>query len=162
MESTIQGFPLGGNPSPFSSWGDVGAPHMATLSLQGLTIGLPVGLFSTSIFQTTAIPEQSSQQLDDTRVTPQPSGSLVSPSPPSASLGEAGKAKNQVTEKKKKGKEKKKKEPKEKRGNHASSSENPHTAPSKPKSPCVICKGDHYHRYCPCIPQILRDWSPHL
>ena len=49
-----------------------------------------------------------------------------------------------------------------KRGNQASSSENPHTAPTEPKSPCVICKGDHYHRDCPCIPQILRDWSPRL
>jgi len=58
MESTNQGFPLGGNPSPFSSWGDVGAPHMATFSLLGLTIGLPIWLFSTSVIQNTAIPEQ--------------------------------------------------------------------------------------------------------
>jgi len=47
-------------------------------------------------------------------------------------------------------------------GNQASSSENPHTAPTRPKSPCVIWKGDHYHRDCPYIPQILRDWSPRL
>ena len=80
MESTNQGFPLGGNPSPFSSWGDVGAPHMATLSLLGLTIGLPIWLFSTSVVQTTVIPKQSNQQLDDTRVTPQPSTLFVSPS----------------------------------------------------------------------------------
>jgi len=70
MDSTNQGFPLGGNPSPFSSWGDVGAPHMATLSLLGLTIGLPIWLFSTSVTQSTMIPEQSNQQLDDARVTP--------------------------------------------------------------------------------------------
>ena len=36
------------------------------------------------------------------------------------------------------------------------------TAPSKPKSPCVIFKGDHYHRDHPCIPWNLRDWSPCL
>ena len=107
MESTNQGFPLGGNPSPFSSWGDVGAPHMATLSLPGLTIGLPVWLFSTSVVQNTVIPEQSSQQLDDTRVAPQPSTSSVSPSPLSPSLDKVGKAENQVTKKEKKGKEKK-------------------------------------------------------
>ncbi|MCY6525080.1 retropepsin-like aspartic protease, partial [Actinobacillus pleuropneumoniae] len=162
MEPTNQGIPLGGNPSPFSSWGDVGAPHMATLSLPGLTIGLPVWLFSTNVVQNTTVPEQSSQQLDQTKVSHQPSTS--SSSPPSSSLDEAGKAKNQVPEKKKekKKKEKKKKEPKAKRGNQASSSENPHTAPTRPKLPCVICKGDHYHRDCPCIPQILRDWSPHL
>ena len=94
MDSTNQGFPLGGNPSPFSSWGDVCAPHMATLSLPRLTIGLPIWLFSTSVVQTTTILEQSSQQLDDTRVTPQPSASLISTSPPSSSLGEVCKAKN--------------------------------------------------------------------
>ena len=108
------------------------------------------------------IPQQSNQQPYDTEVAPPPSTSFVSPSPSSSSLGEASNAKNQVTEKKKKGKEKKKKKAMAKGGNHASSGENPHTAPSKPKSPCFICKGDHYHRDCPCIPRILRDWSPRL
>ena len=114
MEFTNQGIPLGGNPSPFSSWGDVGAPHMATLSLRGLTIGLPVWLFSTSVVQNTTIPEQSNQQLDESRVTHQPSTSSNSSSPPSSSLDGAGKAKSQVPKKKreKKKKEKKKKEPK--------------------------------------------------
>ena len=164
MESTNQGIPLGGNPSPFSSWGDVGAPHMATLSLPGLTIGLPVWLFSTNVVQNTTIPEQSSQQLDESRVTHQPSTSSNSSSPPSSSLDEAGKAKNQVPKEKKekKKKEKKKKEPKANGGKQVSSNENPHTAPTRPKSPCVICKGDHFHRDCPCIPRILRDWSPRL
>ena len=157
MESTNKGYPLVGNTSPFSSLGDVGAPPMATLSLPGLTIDLPVWLFLTSVIQSTMIPEQSNQQLNDTKVTPQPSTSFVSPSPSSFSLGEASKTKNQVTEKKKKGKEKKKKKPTAKGSNHASSGENPHTVPSKPKSPCLICKGDHYHRDCPCIPQILTD-----
>ena len=162
MESTNQGFPLRGSPSPFSSWGDVGAPHMATLSLPGLKIGLLVWLFSTFVIQSTVIPKQSNQQLDDTRVSPQRSTSFVSPSPSSSFLGKDSKTKNQVTEKTKKEKEKKKKEPTTKRGNCTSSSKNPHTAPSKPKSPCVICKGDRYHRDCPCIPRILRDWSSRL
>ena len=56
MESIDEGFPLRGNPIPFPSWGDVGAPHMATLSLLGLIIGLPVWPFSTSVIQNTAIP----------------------------------------------------------------------------------------------------------
>ena len=164
MESTDQGMPLGGNPSPFSSWGEIGAPHMATLSLPGLTIGLPVWLFSTSVVMNTAIPEQSSQQLNDPKVALQTSTSSNSSSLPSSSLGKAEKAKNQVPEKKKekKKKEKKKKEPKMRGGNKSLSSENPHTAPTRPKSPCVICKGDHYHRDFPSIPQILRDWSPRL
>lgn len=120
------------------------------------------GFFSTSLVQNTTIPQQSNQQPDDTKVSPTPSTSFVSRSPSSSSLGEASNAKNQVTKKKKKGKEKKKKNQMAKGGNHTSSSKNPHTAPSKPKSPCVICKGDHYHRDCPCIPWILRDWSPRL
>ena len=77
-----------GNSTPFSSRGDVGAPHMATLSLPGLAIFLPVWLFSTSVIQNTMILEQSNQQPDDTRVTPHPSTSFVSPSPSSSSLGE--------------------------------------------------------------------------
>ena len=163
MESTNQGIPLGGNPSPFSSWGDVGAPHMATLSLPGLTIGLPVWLFSTSVVQNTTIPEQSKQQLDESRVSHQPSTSSNSSSPPSSSLDRAGKAKSQVPkEKKEKKKKEKKKEPKANGGKRVSSNENPHTAPTRPKSPCVICKGDHFHRDCPCIPRILRDWYPLL
>lgn len=47
-------------------------------------------------------------------------------------------------------------------GNKSLSSENPHTPPTRLKSPCVICKGDRYHRDCPSIPRILRDWSPRL
>jgi len=96
MESTNQGFPLRGSPSPFSSWGDVGAPHMATLSLPGLKIGLLVWLFSTFVIQSTVIPKQSNQQLDDTRVSPQRSTSFVSPSPSSSFLGKDSKTKNQV------------------------------------------------------------------
>ena len=162
MEHTNQGIPLGGNPSPFSSWGDVGAPHMATLSLPGLTIGLPVWLFSTNVVQNTTIPEQSSQQLDQTKVAHQPSTS--SSSPPSSSLDGTGKTKNQVRKEKKekKKKEKKKKEPKATGGKQVASDKNPHTALTRPKSPCVICKGDHFHRDCPCIPRILGDWSPRL
>lgn len=107
------------------------------------------------------IPQQSNQKPDDTGVVPSPSTSFVSPSPSSYSLGETSDTKDQVTKKKKKGKEKKKKSVKQ-GGNHASSGKNPHTKPSKPNSPCIICKGNHFHLDCPCLPQILRDWSPHL
>ena len=82
---------------------------MATLSLPGLTIGLPVWLFSTNVVQNTIIPEQSNRQLDESRVNPQPSTSSNSSSPPSSSLEGTGKDKNQVPKEKK---EKKKKEKK--------------------------------------------------
>ena len=49
LEYTNQGNRPDGNPSPFPPFGNVGAPYMATLSLPGLTVGLPVWLFSTSV-----------------------------------------------------------------------------------------------------------------
>jgi len=85
---------------------------------------------------------------------------FVSPSPSSSSLGESSDASNQVAEKKKKGKENKKKSIQQ-GGNHESSGENMHTKSPKPKFPCIICKGDNFHRDCPCFPRILREWSPH-
>ena len=60
LEYTNQGIPFEGNPSPFPSWGNIGAPYMATLSLSGFTIGLRVWLFSTSLVQNVVISPQSS------------------------------------------------------------------------------------------------------
>ena len=83
------------SPAPFSSRGDVGVPHMATLSLPWLTLRLLVWLFSTSVVQNTMIFGQSNQQPDDTRVTPKPSISFVSPSPSSALRGSMLEKKNE-------------------------------------------------------------------
>ena len=124
MESTNQGIPLEGNPSPYTSWGNIGAPHMATLSLPGHTIGLPVWLFSTSVVQNNVIPQQLNHHPVDTKFGPSPSSSFVSPSPSSSSLGKSSDANNQVAEKKKKGKEKKK---------------NPIQQPLQPSNHCYGC-----------------------
>ena len=59
-ESTDQGIPFDGNPSPFPPFGTTGAPYIATLSLLGFTIGLLVWLFSTSLVQNVMISPQSS------------------------------------------------------------------------------------------------------
>ena len=48
-ESTNQGNPSNGNPSPFQAFGNIGAPYMTTLSLTIFMIILPVWLFSTSL-----------------------------------------------------------------------------------------------------------------
>lgn len=88
MESTNQAIPLGGNPSPLSSWGDIGSPYMATLSLLGIIIFIPIWLFLTSVVQNTVIHQQSNQQPDDTEVAPSPSTLFISPSPSSSSPGE--------------------------------------------------------------------------
>ena len=48
-ELTNPGIPSEGNLGPFTAFGNVGAPYMATLSLAGLTVGLHVWLFSISV-----------------------------------------------------------------------------------------------------------------
>ena len=117
MESTNQGIPFDGNPNPFPSFGNIGAPYMATLSLLGLTIGLLVWLFSTSLVKNVVISPQSStpptgqnQHPFDPKVDPLPSCSVVSSSPSSSSLGESIGTSNHVAKKKKKGKKRKKKQ----------------------------------------------------
>ena len=104
-EFTNQGIPFEGNPGPFPPFGNVGAPYMATLSLPGLTIGLPVWLFSTSVVPSvlaavpsTPLPEQ---RHVDSKVDLSPS-SLVSSSSSFTSPGESLDSNNQVAKKKKK------------------------------------------------------------
>ena len=46
---TNEGTPALGEPFGFPSYGNIGPPQIATLSLSGLTIGLPVWLFSTQV-----------------------------------------------------------------------------------------------------------------
>ena len=52
-EFTNQGIPSEGNPGPFPAFENVGAPYIATLSLPGLTVGLPFWLFLTSVVSST-------------------------------------------------------------------------------------------------------------
>ena len=63
-EMTNEGTPAPGEPFVFPSYGNIGPPHIATLSLPGLTIGLPVWLFSTHV-----IPNAVSDLV--TRISPQ-------------------------------------------------------------------------------------------
>jgi hypothetical protein len=46
---TIEGTPALGEPFVFPSYGNIGHPHITTLSIPGLTIGLPVWLFSAQV-----------------------------------------------------------------------------------------------------------------
>ena len=107
-ETTIQGIPFDGTPSPFPLFGNIGAPYMATCSFLGFTIGLPVWLFSTSLVKNVMISPQLStpptgqnQPLVDPKVDPLPSSLVVSSSPSSSSPGESIGTSNQVAEKKK-------------------------------------------------------------
>ena len=98
-EFTNQGIPSEGNPGHFPPFGNVGAPYMATLSLPGLTVGLHVWLFSTSVILNVSVTGQSvpppEQHHVDSKVDLSPS-SPVSDSSSSSSPGESLDSSNQV------------------------------------------------------------------
>ena len=104
-ESTGQGLPLDGNLGPFLPFGNSSSPYMATLSLPGLTIGLPIWLFSTSVVPSVMTPIPSSpsseSRQDDSKVEPTPSSPIPSSSSPTFP-GESSTSNNQETKKKKK------------------------------------------------------------
>ena len=107
-EFTNQGIPSDGNPSPFPSFGNVGTPYIAMLSLSRLTIGLRVWLFSTPMVPnvqaasqpSSPSPEQCQPHVDP-KVDPSPSSSVSSPCS-SSSPGESLDSCNQEDKKKKK------------------------------------------------------------
>lgn len=109
LKSVSQGKSFDGNPSRFPSFGNIGAPYMATLSLPGFTIGLSLWLFSTSLAPNvqTASRERSPQQHQPhvDRFPSSPNESI------DASKHEA--KKNKKMKKKKKKRKKKKKENKQ-------------------------------------------------
>ena len=138
----------------FPLYGDVSPPLMAKLSLPGLTIGLPIWLFSSLVIPCTPVsydPNPSFQEHQP-HVDPSPSSPDVSsPIPPSSPV-ESCSTSSQVDKKKNKRKIKKKKK------KHKTKSQ-PITPPSaesvdlhnqrlrKPKFSCRICKGDHLLKY---------------
>ena len=119
---------------------------METLSLPGLTVGLPVWLFSTSVVpnvpatvQLVPLPEQHhiDSKVDLSLSSP------VSASSSSTSPGESLDSSNQVAKKKKK-KTKKKKLDKGEASSAAivpkkSSIDKPSNPPRKVKFPCMLC-----------------------
>jgi hypothetical protein len=118
---TNKGTPAPGEPFVFPSYGNIGPPHIATLSLPGLTIGLPVWLFSTQVIPnavsasvTRTAPQEHQTHVDPSPSSPvrssSPSSLAMSPSVSSSSSGESFEASNSVTKKKKKRKIKKKKD----------------------------------------------------
>jgi hypothetical protein len=182
-ESTNGGTPSSGEAYTFPSFGKFGPPYVATLSLPGLTIGLPVWLFPTPVIPNPPNVSVAPNTLDvNTPPTHQPnvefspSSPIKSPSISPSSPSESSKASSQVDQKKKKQKEKKKKSPKRTKAPTTSNvgSKKPVTVNStgsvdevnkikrknpKPKFPCSLCKGDHFLRDCPGLTQVLEMWS---
>jgi hypothetical protein len=119
-EMTNEGTPSLGEPFVFPSYGNIGPPHIATLSLPGLTIGLSMWLFSTQVISNavSSLVVSTSPQEHQLHVDPSPSSPIRYSSPSSlarsspvssSSLSESSKASNPVNKKKKKRKNKKKK-----------------------------------------------------
>jgi hypothetical protein len=84
-EMTNEGTPAPGEPFVFPSYGNIGPPHIATLSLPGLTIGLLVWLFSTQVIlnAVSASVVSTSPQEHQPHVDPSPSSPIRSSSPSS-------------------------------------------------------------------------------
>jgi hypothetical protein len=187
-EMTNEGTPAPGEPFVFPSYGNIGPPHIATLSLPGLTIGLSVWLFSTQVIPNavsasviSTSPQEHQPHVDPSPSSPvrssSPSSLARSPSIPSSSSSESSEASNLVNKKKKKRKNKKKKI---KQGskppttvkhvgkqpvtvNHAGSVDDVKITQTtrKPKYPCRLCKGSHLLKDCPGLSKVIEVWSTH-
>jgi hypothetical protein len=180
-----EGTPFLGEPFVFPSYGNVGPPYIATLSLPGLTIGLSVWLFSTPVIlnATSALVVSTSPQEHQPHVDPSPSSPVRSPSPSSlarsssvsSSLSsERCEASNPVDKKNKKRKITKKKN---KQGSklptnsehvgkkpvtvdHVGSVDDAKITQTtrKPKYPCKLCKGNHLLKDCPGLSKVIEAW----
>jgi hypothetical protein len=187
-EMTNEGTSAPGEPFVFPSYGNIGPPHIATLSLPGLTIGLPVWLFSTQVILNavsasviSTSPQENQPHVDPSPSSPvrssSPSSLARSPSISSSSSSESSEASNPVNKKKKKRKIKKKKD---KQGskppttvkhvgkqpvtvNHAGSVDDVKITQTtrKPKYPCRLCKGSHLLKDFPGLSKVIEVWSTH-
>jgi hypothetical protein len=179
---TNEGTPVPGEPFVFPSYGNIGPPHISTLSLPGLTIGLLVWLFSTQVISNAAIASvvSTSPQEYQPHVVPSPSSPVRSSSPSplarpssfsSSSLSEIFEASNSVDKKKKKRKNKKKKN---KQGSkipttagrvgkkpvtvdHVGSVDDVKITQTnrKPRYPCRLFKGIHLLKDCPVLSKVI-------
>jgi hypothetical protein len=162
--NTNGGTPSPGEPYTFPSFGNFGPPYVATLSLLGLTIGLPVWLFPTPVIPNPPNVSVTPNTLDvNTSPTHQPhvkfspSLSIKYPSNSPSLPSEISKASSQVHQKKKK-------QIKMKPitvNNIGSVDEVNKIKMKNPKTkfPCILCKGDHFLRDFPGLTQVLEMWS---
>jgi hypothetical protein len=185
---TNEGTPAPGEPFVFPSYGNIGPPHIATLSLPSLIIGLRVWLFSTQVIPnevsasvTSTSPQENKTHVDPSRSSPvrysSPSSFAMSPSISSSSSGESSEASNSVNKKKKKRKNKKKKI---KQGSkppttvkhvgkqpvivtRAGSLDDVKITQTthKPKYPCRLFKGSHVLKDYPGLSKVIEVWSTH-
>jgi hypothetical protein len=187
-EMTNEGTSTPGEPFVFPSYRNIGPPHIATLSLPGLTIGLPVWLFSTQVIPNavSASVASTSPHEHQPHVDPSPSSPVSSSSPSSlarspsvsySSSSESFEASKPMNKKKNKRKIKKKKD---KQGSklptivklvakqpvtvgHAGTVDDVKITQTtrKPKYPCRLCKGSHLLKECPGLSKVIQAWYTH-
>jgi hypothetical protein len=175
-------------PFVFPSYRNIGPPHIATLSLPGLTIGLPVWLFSTQVIPNvvsasvvSTSPQEHQPHVDPSPSLPvrssSPSSLARSPSISSSSSSESSEVSNSVNKKKKKRKIKKMKTKKGSKTpttvkhvgkqpvtvSHAGSVDDVKITQTtrKPKYPCRLCKGSHLLKDFPGLSKVIESWSTH-
>jgi xanthosine utilization system XapX-like protein len=174
-EMTNEGTPLPEEPFVFPSYGNISPPHIATLSLLGLTIGFSVWLFSTHVIsnEVSASVINTFPQENQPHVDPSPSSpsSLArSSSISSSSPIESSQASNSMNNNKKKNKQGSTlpttarcvgKKPVT--VDHARSVSDVKITQTtrKPKYPCKICKGIHLLNDFPGLSKVIEAWSTH-
>ena len=99
---TNEGTPFSGEPFVFPSYKNVGPPYITTLSLPGLTIGLPVWLFSTPVISNAGASYVITPPTHQPHVNLSPSLPIRSPSVSPSSPSEISQAGIQIDKKKKK------------------------------------------------------------
>jgi hypothetical protein len=104
---TNEGTPFLGEPFVFPSYGNVGPPYIASLSLLGLTIVLLVWLFSTPVISNVGASGVGTPPTHQPHVKISPSSLISSPSIYPSSPSENSQASSQTDKKNKKQKEKK-------------------------------------------------------
>jgi hypothetical protein len=180
--ASVPGMTYEGTYSPeetfvFPSYRNIGSPHITTLSLPGLTIGLLVWFFSTQV-----IPNAVSVSV--LRTPPQEHQPHVDPSPSSpsslarssfvssSSLSENYEASNPVDKKNKKKKSKQGSKLPTTVGrvgkkpiivDHVGSVDDVKITQTthKPRYPCRICKGIHLLKDFPGLSMVTEAWSTH-
>jgi hypothetical protein len=188
LEMTIEGTLAPGETFVFPSYGNICPPHIATLSLPGLTIGLSVWLFSTQVIPNVASASfvSTSPQEHQPHVDPSPSSLVRSSSPSpfarsssisSSSSSKRFEASNAVNKKKKKTKNKKKKNKQESKiptivgrvGKKPVTVDRVGSVDDvmitqttrKPRYPCRLCKGSHILKDFPGLSKVIEAWSKH-
>jgi hypothetical protein len=187
-EMTNEGTLAPGEPFVFPSYGNIGPPHIASLSLPGLMIGLSMWLFSTQVISNavsasivSTFPQEHQPHVEPSPSSPvrssSPSSLIRSSSVSSSSPSERSKTSDPVDKKKKKRNNKKKKN---KQGSKIPTTvervgKKPVTVDRvgsgddvkitqtthKPKYPCRLCKGSHLLKDCPGLSKVIELWSTH-